>query len=354
MELTISSKAELLAEINAQVPKGIDWRGGALRYVQAEIDKHGRDCYLRYLLAKPFQLVPPGSDGGPALVENVAYMSNFLNTAALLNLPGGSKILDVACGSGWVASHFARMGYDSYGFDICEDMVELTIRRFVEDPLIPNSNVSLSDRFFTLDIEREAIPQRLHGTFDAIVLESCMHHFLDPITAMEQLALALKDDGIVVIIEGEARQGPIKPEYLAVMREFDTLERPYTRSEFERILDMVGLKHREFLGRNSGWISPRDPRSRLLSEIVAGDADALNFAICAKSEAPLVRIFPFRQTEAAESQPAPVRPPTLPLLQSATARPQVMEQVKAVLRSSKTLRGIVRGIRNRFSRDTLK
>lgn len=287
-------KATLLAEINQEIPKNVDWYKGARDYVQAEIKKHGKEAYRRYMLSKPFGKVPPGDDGGVALIENAAYLSNFTNAARFLNLPGGSKILDVACGSGWVSHFFALMNYDAYGFDICEDMVELARERFRREPHFDYSETDLAARFFVLNIEAKPLPKHAIGIFDVIVLESCMHHFLDPIAAISHLIDGLKFDGLVLILEGEARQGTIRLEYVDVMNEFQTLERPYTRAQFEQILDLAGLRCREFLGRTPGWVADRDPAVASLPEIVKGDAAALNFAICAKHPRALDRVFPFR------------------------------------------------------------
>lgn len=295
-------RAALLKDINADIPKDIDWTAGALNYVAAEIAKHGKAAYTRYLLSKPLAPVPPADSsskktGGATLIENCAYLTNFVNAAALLDLPGRSRILDVACGSGWVAQLFARMNYEAYGFDISRDMVDLARRRFDDDPLLHDlSEETKRDRLFVLDIEREPLPQKLRRTFDAIILESCLHHFVDPISALEHLVVGLADDGLVVLIEGENRSGPIKKEYLNVMREFATLERPYTRNQLEGILDAVGLLEREFLGRLNGWFSPRDPRVAELPEMVTGDASAINFTIAAKSPGALERIFSFRRS----------------------------------------------------------
>jgi SAM-dependent methyltransferase len=296
------TKAALLQELNADVPKDLDWTAGALNYVAAEIAKRGEEWYTRYLLSKPLAPIPPTDadatkTGGAALIENCAYLTNFINAAALLDLPGGSRILDVACGSGWVAQFFTRMNYQAYGFDISPDMVYLARRRFSDDPLLRDlSNETKRERLFVLDIEREPLPARLHGTFDAIVLESCLHHFIDPISALAHLTYGLAEDGIIVVIEGENRLGPIKREYLELMKEFATLERPYTRSQLERILDCVGLPAREFLGHLNGWFSPRDPRVANLTEMLRGDADAINFVVAAKKTSPLDRIFSFRKS----------------------------------------------------------
>ena len=229
---------DLLAEINAEVPPGVDWRAGALRYVAAEFAKHGKEAMTRYLLSKPLAPVPSGGPGGgAALVENVEYIQNFVNLVALLDLPGRARVLDVACGSGWVSHFLARMNYDAHGFDICPDMVELTTRRLRDDPLLAAEQRGTSTAGSSCSTPNgKALPAALRGSFDAVVMESCVHHFLDPVSALTHIAAGLKEDGIAVVIEGENRTGPIRPEYLAVMREFDTLERPYTRSQMERML----------------------------------------------------------------------------------------------------------------------
>lgn len=291
------AKRSLLEEINAEVPRGVDWAKGAQDYVAAEIGKHGRDWYTRYLLSKPLAAVPAstsGKTGGATLIENCAYLANFINAAAVLDLPGGSRILDCACGSGWVAQFFTRMNYEAYGFDISRDMIDLAQRRFSEDTLLRDTSNEAKSRFFVLDIEREPLPHGLHGTFDAIILESCLHHFEDPVSALEHLTDGLTTDGVVVIIEGENRSGAIRQEYLDVMTEFCTLERPFSRHHLESMLDLVGLPEREFLGRINGWFSPRDPKVASLPEMLRGDAEAINFVIAARISNPLDRIFSFR------------------------------------------------------------
>lgn len=45
---------------------------------------------------------------------------------------------------------------------------------------------------------------------------------------------------------------------MSVMREFDTVERPYTRQQIEAVLDLAGLPEREFMGQINGWFSLED------------------------------------------------------------------------------------------------
>jgi len=51
---------------------------------------------------------------------------NFSNVVMLLQLsPTRSRVLDVACGGGWVSHFLMRLGYATFGFDIAPDFVEL-------------------------------------------------------------------------------------------------------------------------------------------------------------------------------------------------------------------------------------
>ena len=97
---------------------------------------------------------------------------------------------------------------------------------------------------------------------------------------------------MVLIIEGENRKGELNPEYVRVMREFDTLERPYTRDQLTRALRMAGLPHFCFLGRLNGWFTTNDPALAHLEERVQADAEGLNFAICVRTEEALRRVVP--------------------------------------------------------------
>lgn len=224
--------------------------------------------------------------------ENVHYLCNFVNLFQLLDLQGGVVVLDVACGSGWVSQFFARMGYAAHGFDLCPDMVELTRCRIREDAQLSSLHPWLEHRFFPLDIERQELPASLHGTVGAVVLESCLHHFVDPVTALSHLAAGLSPEGLVVVIEGENRQGPLNPQYLQVMQDFRTLERPYTRSQLTRMLHLAGLPHHCFMGRLNGWFTADDPALAHMAQRVRTEAEALNFAVCARTAEALRRVVP--------------------------------------------------------------
>jgi 2-polyprenyl-3-methyl-5-hydroxy-6-metoxy-1,4-benzoquinol methylase len=287
----MDKKTVLLAEINADIPPGVDWHEGARRYVAAFFEKVGRPATEFYALNKPFSRL---DGGGPVHTEFVAYFDNFINMVRRVKPSAGMKILDVACGGGWLSHYMTKLGCQSIGIDICEQFVELAKRRVSEDPNLSLSSAELDRMFLTHDIEAEPLGAEHRGTFDIVVLESCLHHFVDPVSAMTHICQAMKDDGVVVIIEGENRKGQIKDAWMSVMREYHTLERPYPRSQLEAILEFSGLPEREFLGQLNGWFLPGELSAQ---DAIKHAADAMNLCICAKTPEAIQRIFPVRPSK---------------------------------------------------------
>ena len=68
---------------------------------------------------------------------------------------------------------------------------------------------------------------------------------------------------------------------------------------------MAGLPHIEFLGQLNGWFSPNDPEALSAASRIAASANAMNLAICAKSEPVLRRFVPHYDPPAPLSPPAP-------------------------------------------------
>jgi SAM-dependent methyltransferase len=180
--------------------------------------------------------------------------------------------------------HFGTMDRD--------DFVRLARERVVRDPDLDIDAQAAEAMFLTLDVEKQTLPSR--ERFDAAILESCLHHFVDPISALSHIRDSMKEDGLVVVIEGENRQDEIKKEYLKVMADYDTLERPLKRAHLLEVLEMTGLGHYEFLAPVNGFFSQSDPRSQSMTEIIAHTEAAMNICVCAKNEPAMGRIFPWR------------------------------------------------------------
>jgi len=104
------TKADLLAEMNRDMPACVDWKAGARAYVASCFEKYGREPIERYSMNKPFSLMGEGADPRAIIAESVGYLRNLTNALAFLQLRGGSRILDVGCGGGWVSHSLSKMG----------------------------------------------------------------------------------------------------------------------------------------------------------------------------------------------------------------------------------------------------
>lgn len=287
------ARVKLLTRMNRGIPKGVDWKKGARTYVTNCFDKDGRQSVESYSMKKPLRTVDEHNQN-LAIDEMVYYMNAFSNAISFVRPAHGARILDVACGGGWVSHYLSQMGYWTYGFDISEDFIGLAKQRLSSDIYLNLSSVEIESRFSVLDIEEERMPEHLRGTFDYIWLESCLHHFVDPISALEHLGEALKPDGALILIEYENRVDGIRPEYMQVMKDYETLERPYARDELTAALSMSGFSEHQFLGAINGWFLPDNSETAQLGQRVIEDAGGMNLALCAKQVGRLARYFPSR------------------------------------------------------------
>lgn len=285
---------DLLAEINQGLPPGIDWKAGARAYVQRAMAGDAVEWQTAYSLTKPLYRLNPGSDMR-GFDQAVHYLINFTNIFKLLRLQGGARIMDVACGAGWMSHYFTKLGYRTFGFDIAADFIDLAKRRLTEDPHL---SVQADEMFAVIDIEAESPGPAHFGAYDAIVLESCLHHFFDPISALSNLAPCLSEAGVMLIFEGENRSSDIKPEYMAEMVNYHTIERPYRREHLIEVLREAGLPHFEFLGQVNGLFSPKEAWFRLAGERVIHTQETMNVCLCARNPEAISRVLPGLGTEA--------------------------------------------------------
>lgn len=292
----------LLADVNSELPD-LDWAEGARRYLDGFFAQYSREQVEGFTATKPLAAITPEDPVG-SLAEVVSYLNHFANTIHLLALPRGARVLDVACGGGWVSHWLTRLGYETTGVDISDRFVELARKRLADDPYLALTPERLAAMFAVVDLEREPLPADLEGTFDAAILESCLHHFLDPIAALESIRRGLKPDGVVLIIESENRLGAIRADYMQVMLETQTLERPYSREQFLEILAHAGLRAVEFFGPINGFFAQSGQVGYDLSAALARITADANICLCATNEAALARIVPSRAA-------APVEPPPI-------------------------------------------
>lgn len=96
-------------------------------------------------------------------------------------------ILDAGCGTGHILSRLIDLGYDAYGLDIDEAMLELA-----------NKNIEHPQSYMRLFLHDLRKP--LHHTFDKILcLLDVFHYFKGILGVAKNLYHALNDDGMLIL-----------------------------------------------------------------------------------------------------------------------------------------------------------
>jgi SAM-dependent methyltransferase len=223
-----------------RLPKleGIDYKRAAIEY-PGKLDPER----LHHLRTKPFynlaHKLPKfrGTRGMDA--ETHREFCDFANIAVALELPPGARILDVACGSGWLSEYFARLGYDVTGIDISPDLIRISEDRVRGLPYGVDHESPLRCRFLVHDVEHAPLDEK----FDALVCYDAMHHFSDEQAVARNLAAMLNLGGLLFILEGTkpAQDSVGEAELIEVMQRFKTLESPFDAAYLRQLLDQNGL-----------------------------------------------------------------------------------------------------------------
>jgi ubiquinone/menaquinone biosynthesis C-methylase UbiE len=116
-----------------------------------------------------------------------------------LNKNGAKKVLDLGCGSGWLAVYLARQGFEVVGVDVSAQAINLA-----------NTWASQEDLKISFDVADASQLQYQAGSFDAVVANSIFEHF--PIKQAQQLTdkvnTMLKDGGIFIGCFDKVGGGP--------------------------------------------------------------------------------------------------------------------------------------------------
>lgn len=277
---------EFLEELNKDLPQNVNWKEGAIAYTKMFRQQDGERVDIFYQ-SKPFRL----GDAPSVFVD----FYHFLNMVQKLKLSEKAKFLDVGCGPGWFSHYLAKFGYSVVGIDISEDMIEQARKRLDGDPLTPYGDVHDAVSFFVHDIEEEVLPE-MEGV-DCAIFESSLHHFINPLRVIRNVSEVLNDDGYIAIIEGQAADvaSEIYKKNLEIMNRYKTLERPYTRKQLEKILELAGFSHYEFyFSWNGIFEHTHDSLHNLENAFINGESG--NICIASRSKKSMARISPHFST----------------------------------------------------------
>jgi 2-polyprenyl-3-methyl-5-hydroxy-6-metoxy-1,4-benzoquinol methylase/glycosyltransferase involved in cell wall biosynthesis len=217
--------------------EGVDYKLAAVEYPRRISPER-----LHHLRTKPFYNLankPERYSGDGIDADTFRHFCDFANMAQALALPPDRRILDVGCGSGWLSEYFARLGYDVTGIDISPDLIEVARERVERVPYGADDETPLRCRFLVHDVEGAPLEEE----FDAVICYDSLHHFEDERAVVKNLAAMTKYGGSLFILEGDRPEegSENEEELLEVMRDFGTLESPFSRDYLRTLLDAHGF-----------------------------------------------------------------------------------------------------------------
>ena len=134
-----------------------------------------------------FDRCAPSWDAG--LIRSDRKINIILDNAGVRE---GSRVLDVACGTGVLIPDYIRRGADVTGIDISPEMIKLAERKYAGTGV----------RFICGDIETADVGQG----FDAIVVYNAFPHFPDPERLITHLSGLLAECGVLTVAHGMSRE----------------------------------------------------------------------------------------------------------------------------------------------------
>lgn len=267
--------------------EGLDYKRGAIEYPRklALSDRH-------HLRTKPFYNLAHKHErweGEGLDPDTHRHFCDFANMAVALALPPHARILDVGCGSGWLCEYFARLGYDVTGLDLSPELIEIARERLSKVPYGADHENGLSCRFLVHDIEAAPLVE----TFDAIICYDALHHFGDEHAVLGNIADMLEYAGQLFVLEGERPpEGSATEEELrAAMREYETLESPFSRDYLLSLLNEYGFA---VVG---DYVSVNGLFDRALldgGQLALGEIPAFNYLLCKRVASQEEKIFDSR------------------------------------------------------------
>lgn len=277
------SEADFLAEINADLPAGVDWKQGAITYLR-ELVLDGGEQAEWFHLTKPFL---GGPDFGPFWVD----VFQFLDVVHKMGLRQNSRVLDVGCGPGWTVQWLCKLGHEVIGLDISQELLDIAEQRMKTDPYAPYFDQPFRYELSNHDIEDR--PLDLSRPVDLALFESTLHHFENPVAALRNVAADLAPDGALAVIEASAP--PVGSEWhtqnVELMRRYHTIERPYTREQLHDMLELAGYRYAEFYRPVNGLFGQdADSISSLNWELAR--ADNINILFAAPTREGINRLRP--------------------------------------------------------------
>ena len=140
------------------------------------------------------------------------------------------RVLDVGCGTGFLSTILAELGFEVFAIDISKEMLKI-------------AKSKAKGLYITFESgDAEALPFR-DKTFDAVVERHVLWTLTNPEKAIEEWVRVLKDDGVLVLIESEGKKDVAKHHYSEDVASALPFGRGFDLEKFGRIAKRFKLRY---------------------------------------------------------------------------------------------------------------
>jgi SAM-dependent methyltransferase len=204
-------------------------------YLRAAREYVGRlpDESRAWLFRKPFDV----STGHPAFFDELYGIMNLLRAMAIT--PRG-RVLEVGSGPGWVTEILLALGYEVDAVEPSADMIAIARERVDDARRHYHLGDSPRAEFHAEPLETCPLPG---DSFDAVVFHAALHHVVDEEKGLGQCFRLLRPGGVLGVSEGAWVPGDRywEEKLDAEMRQFGTLENPFTAEYLDFLLRRLGF-----------------------------------------------------------------------------------------------------------------
>jgi ubiquinone/menaquinone biosynthesis C-methylase UbiE len=183
---------------------------------------------------------------------------------ALCGADAGSRVLDVACGPGFLTLAFAGACASARGIDATPAFVERA-RAVARERCIANASFAVGDV--------TALPEP-DSAWDVVACRAAFHHFPDPARALAEMARVAKPGGTLLVADLLGSESPERAAHHDRIEKLcdPTHVRALPRSEFLRLFREQGLELRSQPGGEmeydvDAWLAHGGPVPAAAAEI---------------------------------------------------------------------------------------
>jgi ubiquinone/menaquinone biosynthesis C-methylase UbiE len=115
-------------------------------------------------------------------------------------------VLDVGCGTGFLALQLAALGHRAFGVDLADEMLDLARRKAAAAGLAAHFEIGDAERLPGAD-----------ASFDLVIERHVIWTLPEPDVALREWARVLRTGGRAVLIEGDWRRGSSNPDYAEIV-----------------------------------------------------------------------------------------------------------------------------------------